>query len=170
MGALIAPFVVAILCNGLFATKGIDANGKEIIMSYGYKYGFLAAAIGMGIGQILFNLLSKKYLLEIGTKPSKESRKPKTELVDGVQKNIVKTPLTTIEKQRITVIVILTFFVIFFWAGFEQAGSSMTLYTDKYINRNFLGWNIPTELFQSVNPFWLQLPLFCWVWLMIAFN
>jgi POT family proton-dependent oligopeptide transporter len=166
MGALIAPFVVAILCNGLFATKGIDANGKEIIMSYGYKYGFLAAAIGMGIGQILFNLLSKKYLLEIGTKPSKESRKPKTELVDGVQKNVVKTPLTTIEKQRITVIVILTFFVIFFWAGFEQAGSSMTLYTDKYINRNFLGWNIPTELFQSVNPLFIVLlaPFFAWFW------
>ena len=37
-----------------------DENGKELI-GYGYKYGFLAAAIGMALGQIIFNLLSKKY-------------------------------------------------------------------------------------------------------------
>ena len=166
LGALIAPFVVAILCNGWFATKGVDADGNEIIMSYGYKYGFLAAAIGMAVGQIIFNLLAKKYLLEIGEKPSKESRQVKTEVIDGVTKNVVKTPLTSIEKQRITVIFILTFFVIFFWAGFEQAGSSMTLYTDKYIDRTLFGWNIPTELFQSVNPAFIVLlaPIFAWFW------
>jgi POT family proton-dependent oligopeptide transporter len=166
LGALIAPFVVAILCNGWFATKGVDADGNEIIMSYGYKYGFLAAAIGMAVGQIIFNLLAKKYLLEIGEKPSKESRQVKTEVIDGITKNVVKTPLTSIEKQRITVIFILTFFVIFFWAGFEQAGSSMTLYTDKYIDRTLFGWNIPTELFQSVNPAFIVLlaPIFAWFW------
>ncbi|MBI1838633.1 MAG: peptide MFS transporter [Flavobacteriia bacterium] len=166
MGALIAPFVVAILCNGWFATKGVDEQGKEIILSYGYKYGFLAAAIGMAIGQILFNLLSKKYLLEIGTKPSKESKLPKTETVNGTQQNIAKVPLTNIEKQRITVIFILTFFVIFFWAGFEQAGSSMTLYTDKYIDRTLFGTTISTELFQSVNPLFIVLlaPFFAWFW------
>ena len=162
MGALIAPFAVAILCNGIFATKGSDGE----ILSYGYKYGFLAAAIGMAIGQILFNLLSKKYLLEIGTKPNKESRKPKTVSVDGVQNGDVKVPLTLVEKQRIAVIFILTFFVIFFWAGFEQAGSSMTLYTDKYIDRSFFNTTISTELFQSVNPLFIVVlaPFFAWFW------
>lgn len=166
MGALIAPFVVAILCNSWFATKGLDENGKEMIMSYGYKYGFLAAAIGMALGQIIFNALSKKYLMEIGEKPSKASRLPETEVVDGVTQAKMKAPLTSIEKQRITVIFILTFFVIFFWAGFEQAGSSMTLYTDKYIDRTLFGWTIPTELFQSVNPLFIVLlaPLFAWFW------
>ncbi len=165
MGALIAPFVVAILCNSWFATKVFDENGKELI-GYGYKYGFLAAAIGMALGQIIFNLLSKKYLLEIGTKPSKESRKPQTEEINGVTTNVAKTPLTKVEKERITVIFILTFFVIFFWAGFEQAGSSMTLYTDKYINRSLFGWTIPTELFQAVNPLFIVVlaPVFAWFW------
>jgi POT family proton-dependent oligopeptide transporter len=162
---LIAPFVIAFLCNSWFATKVFDENGKELI-GYGYKYGFLAAAIGMALGQIIFNLLSKKYLLEIGTKPSKESRKPETQVIDGVTSNVPKTPLTKIEKERIAVIFILTFFVIFFWAGFEQAGSSMTLYTDKYINRSIFGMTIPTELFQAVNPLFIVLlaPIFAWFW------
>jgi POT family proton-dependent oligopeptide transporter len=110
--------------------------------------------------------LSKKYLLEVGERPSKEARTPKKEIVNGVSQNAAKVPLTSIEKQRITVIFILTFFVIFFWAGFEQAGSSMTLYTDHYINRTVFGYTIPTELFQSVNPLFIVLlaPIFAWFW------
>lgn len=160
LGALIAPIVIAILTDDLFATKG--SNGE--IISYGYKYGFLAAAIGMAIGQLLFNWLSSKYLLEIGVEPGakkKDLTADKSELEKATKK-----PLTFEEKQRITVIFILTFFVIFFWAGFEQAGSSMTLYTDKYIDRHFFGWEIPTAIFQSVNPLFIVLlgPIFAWFW------
>ena len=47
--------------------------------------------------------------------------------------------LTKEEKDRISVILVLLFFVTFFWAGFEQAGSTLTLYTDKSINyRQFI--------------------------------
>jgi POT family proton-dependent oligopeptide transporter len=155
-GALLAPLVCGTLAEEWFAVKGADGQ----ILSYGFKYGFLAASIGMAIGQIAFNLLAKKYLLEIGEKPAKEV---KTEVIDAT---VLKKPLSTIEKQRITVIVILTFFVIFFWAGFEQAGSSMTIYTDKYINRELFGWTIPTTYFQSVNPLFIVLlgPIFAWFW------
>jgi POT family proton-dependent oligopeptide transporter len=172
LGALLAPIVVAILCNDLFATKGIGADGKEVIMSYGYKYGFLAAAVGMLIGQIIFNTLAKKYLLEIGEKPNRSKVVDET-VIDqtGVAAETVTTvpvnaPLTTIEKQRMSVIFILTAFIIFFWAGFEQAGSSMTLYTDEYIDRTVGSWTISTELFQSVNPLFIVLlaPLFAWFW------
>jgi POT family proton-dependent oligopeptide transporter len=165
LGALLAPIVVAILCNNLFATKGIGADGKEMIMSFGYKYGFLAAAIGMLIGQIIFNSLAKKYLLEIGEKPQKTDTVEVSEIIDDAQ-NIGKGTLTREEKQRISVIFILTTFIIFFWAGFEQAGSSMTLYTDSYIDRSFGSGEISTELFQSVNPLFIVVlaPLFAWFW------
>ena len=85
---------------------------------------------------------------------------------DGTTQAVVSTPLTSIEKQRITVIVILTFFVIFFWAGFEQAGSSLTLYTDKFIDRQVGGYIIPTTFFQSVNPLFIVAlgPIFAWFW------
>jgi POT family proton-dependent oligopeptide transporter len=169
LGALIAPFVVALLCNEWFAVKGVNENGEPVILAFGYRYGFLAAAIGMALGQLIFNLYAKKYLLEIGTTQDPmflESKKTKNDALDSTASAQEKTPLTTIEKQRIFVIFILTFFVIFFWAGFEQAGSSMTLYTDKYINRHLFGWEIPTELFQSVNPIFIVAlaPVFAWFW------
>jgi len=43
--------------------------------------------------------------------------------------------LVSDEKQRISVIFILAFFVIFFWACFEQAGASLTLFADVQVNR-----------------------------------
>jgi len=155
VGAFIAPLVCGTLAESWFAVK--DASGT--ILSYGFKYGFLAAAIGMFIGQVAFNLLAKKYLVEIGLHAAGKGEKTET----ATQTN---APLTKIEKQRIAVIGILTFFVIFFWAGFEQAGSSLTLYTDKYINRNLFGWEIPTSYFQSVNPLFIVAlgPVFAWFW------
>jgi POT family proton-dependent oligopeptide transporter len=159
LGAFLAPLIAGTLAEEWFAVK--SASGE--IISYGFKYGFLAAAIGMALGQIVFNLLASKYLLEIGTAPAKESAESK---MNSSTENTVATGLSKIEKQRISVIIILTFFVIFFWAGFEQAGSSMTIYTDKYIDRNLFGWVIPTTYFQSVNPLFIVAlgPLFAWFW------
>lgn len=163
LGAFLAPIVVAFLCNDAFAVKSVE-GGKEVI-AYGYKYGFLAAGIGMLLGQIIFNLFAKRYLLEIGTKPGKTETVEISEIIDD-SKNIGKQPLSREEKQRVTVIFILTAFIIFFWAGFEQAGSSMTLYTDKYIDRQLGSWLISTELFQSVNPIFIVAlaPIFAWFW------
>ena len=163
LGAFLAPLIAGTLAEEWFAVK--DATGA--IVSYGFKYGFLAAAIGMALGQVVFNLLASKYLLEIGTAPVKSETVEVSEMADDV-KHLAsdKKGLSREEKQRITVIFILTFFVIFFWAGFEQAGSSMTIYTDKYIDRNFFGWEIPTTYFQSVNPLFIVAlgPLFAWFW------
>jgi len=155
LGALLAPLVVGIFSDHIFATR--DASGA--ILTYGYRYGFLIASIGMLFGQVLFNLLAEKHLGEIGTKPAK--------LESGSAADIEsKKALTKEEKQRMTVIFILTAFVVFFWAGFEQAGSSLSLYTDKFINRTVFGFEIPTSAFQSVNPLFIVLlaPFFAYFW------
>src|SRR6185369_2764461 len=44
--------------------------------------------------------------------------------------------LTKVEKQRIWVIFILCFFVIFFWSAFEQAGASLTFFAEEQTDRN----------------------------------
>ncbi|MGQ0519333.1 peptide MFS transporter, partial [Bacillus sp. D-CC] len=73
-----------------------------------------AACIGMIIGQIVFNLLAPRYLGTAGT--TVVGKKTKN------QPAVEKKPLTKQEKNRTWAIVILTCFVVFFWAGFEQAG------------------------------------------------
>ncbi|RYG40092.1 MAG: MFS transporter, partial [Chitinophagaceae bacterium] len=57
--------------------------------------------------------------------------------------------LTSPEKQRIGVIFIVAFFVIFFWSAFEQAGASLTLFTDRQTDRA-INWNISTYVIYGV--------------------
>ena len=64
---------------------------------------------------------------------------------------ISDTSLTKIERDRIIVIYIVAFFVIFFWAAFEQAGSSLTFIADNQTDRNFFGYNMPPSMVQIFN-------------------
>ena len=61
------------------------------------------------------------------------------------------TSLTKIERDRIFVIYIVAFFIIFFWAAFEQAGSSLTFIADNQTDRSFFGWNMPPSMVQIFN-------------------
>jgi len=69
---------------------------------------------------------------------------------------------------RTIVILLLGFFVIFFWMGFEQAGGTMTLFAAEQTDRHVVaGWEMPASWFQSVNPFFIFLlaPIFSKMWL-----
>ena len=162
LGAMIAPLVIGVVTDNMFATTNEDGS-----ISYGYRYGFLVSGIGMLLGQVIFNLLGPKYLGDLGTKPV--GAVSDTE-VAKVQKSINPETREVLdekqEKQRISVIFILLIFAVFFWAGFEQAGSSLSLYTDKYIDRSIGSFEIPTSWFQSVNPLFIVTlaPLFTLFW------
>ncbi|SMC71817.1 peptide MFS transporter [Moheibacter sediminis] len=64
---------------------------------------------------------------------------------------ISDSALTKVERDRILVIYIISFFVIFFWAAFEQAGSSLTFIADNQTDRNILGWEMPPSMVQIFN-------------------
>jgi POT family proton-dependent oligopeptide transporter len=64
---------------------------------------------------------------------------------------ISDTSLTKVERDRIIVIYIVSFFIIFFWAAFEQAGSSLTFIADNQTDRNFFGWQMPPSMVQIFN-------------------
>ena len=53
-----------------------------------------------------------------------------------------------------------------FWALFEQAGGSINLFTDKFVDRA----GVPASLFQSINPIFIILlaPVFAWLWTALA--
>ena len=68
---------------------------------------------------------------------------------------LLEGSLTKIERDRIFVIYIIAFFVIFFWAAYEQAGASLTLFASEQTDRVILGWEMPASWIQSFNPFFV---------------
>ena len=159
LGAVIAPLIVGLLADNVFATTYVDANGVTQI-THGYRYGFLAASVGVLIGQLLFVFLSNKYLGNIGMEPKGAAKAAETTTEE------VKVPLTRQEKERIAVIFIFFFFAVFFFAGMEQAGASFNLYANKYIDRTIFGREIPTPWLQMINPFFVIIlaPVFAYFW------
>lgn len=155
--AFFAPLICGYLAEDLFRTT-VDG-----VVQYGFRYGFLAAAIGMVIGQVFFNTLGDRYLGDIGKKPAGRSPDPQ-------EAAAANAPLTDKEKQRTAVIIIITCFVVFFWAGFEQAGSSLTLYTDTFVDKHLFGWEVPTSWFQSLNPLFIVIlaPVLSALWVKLA--
>jgi POT family proton-dependent oligopeptide transporter len=72
-------------------------------------------------------------------------------------------------RERLFVVLVLTLFNVLFWAFFEQAGSSISLFTDRNVDRALFDTFIPTAAFQSVNPMFIllfALPFsFLWLYL-----
>jgi proton-dependent oligopeptide transporter, POT family len=56
------------------------------------------------------------------------------------------------QRDRIIVLFILMVFNVVFWACFEQAGSSLTLFADRNVDREIFGWEMPASMTQFFNP------------------
>lgn len=75
--------------------------------------------------------------------------------------------LSVIEKQRVAVIFSVSFFVVFFWSAFEQAGASLTFFAEEQTQRDLGIFTVPASFFSSLNSIYVVLfaPLFAWLWL-----
>ena len=78
--------------------------------------------------------------------------------------------LSTDEKKRIGVIIVLFFGAVVFWAAFEQAPTSLNLFAKEFTNRNLFGIEVPPETLQSVNSFMVIVfsPIFAWLWVYLS--
>ena len=65
-------------------------------------------------------------------------------------------------RDRIFAIIFLIALQPVFWGLFEQAGGSLNLFTDRFVDRG----GVPPSLFQSINPIYIILlgPVFAWLW------
>ena len=110
---------------------------------FGWKSGFIVAGIGMVISLIMQISLAQSWLGDIGREPSaiRELARQKSHRKE--------------EFDRIKVILVMSVFTIVFWAGFEQAGGLMNIYTQQYTDRMIGGFEIPAAWFQSLNPFFI---------------
>ncbi len=78
--------------------------------------------------------------------------------------------LSALEKKKVSVIFVVSFFVIFFWSAFEQAGASLTFFAEEQTNRTLGSYTIPSSFFQSLNSTFVVAfaPLFAWLWLKLG--
>ncbi len=113
---------------------------------YGWHYGFGLAGIGMFLGLVQY-YIGQKHLKHVGNFLGASKNKE--------EKELMKKPLTKIEKDRVAVLLISFLLVIVFWGAFEQAGGLMNIYTKYKTNRIFMGWEIPATWFQSLNAFFI---------------
>lgn len=73
--------------------------------------------------------------------------------------------LTPVERDRIIVMFIVAFFVMFFWAAFEQAGSSLTFIADQQTDTHVFGIDLPPSSIQNANSIFIVLLAFPFSWL-----
>ena len=73
------------------------------------------------------------------------------------------------DQKKVGVIAILFVFSCLFWSGFEQAGSTLNLFAERFTDRTIMGWEIPAGYFQSINSMFIIIfaPFFgsLWIWL-----
>ncbi|EIO3981600.1 peptide MFS transporter [Vibrio vulnificus] len=120
----------------------------SVTTEFGWKAGFVAAGIGMLISLMMQMALAQSWLGDIGREPA-----AKRDL--AIKKSAQKEALTKEEVDRIKVILVMSLFTIVFWAGFEQAGGLMNIYTQQYTDRMIGSFEIPAAWFQSLNPFFI---------------
>jgi POT family proton-dependent oligopeptide transporter len=207
MGINLGAFIAPLAC-GFFGDTGRPQD---------FRWGFLAAGIGMVLSLVVFVWLKSRLLVtptgeQIGAAPN-TARQTTAQQTDGASGSstgslvtwiaviavlfgvlykvakidligsfifsltvagpgyiISDRSLSSVEKARIWVIYIIAFFVIFFWAAFEQAGASLTYFAEEQTQRELFGSTIPASYFQSINAVAIVLlaPLFVTLWTMLG--
>lgn len=173
-----------------------------LVLKYGWHSGFIVAAIGMAIGQLIF-MFGKKYLGNAGLYPQgRTSSKPLSKVFYGilfigvlacigicqlafhypeitnyiveaaaVMVSLVvifflmKEPVLQRKKMIASLVLIIISFA--FWAFYNQAFTSLTLFADRNMTHHMLGFTLDAEATQFFNPFFIILlsPVLSRLWI-----
>lgn len=84
----------------------------------------------------------------------------------GIAYAIASNTKGKLQWSRVVVIIVLCFFNIFFWAGYEQVGGTLNLFAKEHVNLNMGSWQIPVTAFQSISAIAIVVfaPLFSILW------
>ena len=179
MGINLGAFIAPLVCGYL---------GQRI----GWHWGFGAAGVGMTLGIVQY-VMGGSRLRGAGLLRERPANAPT--LWAGVGMSLLATAVALyllfdyrlvlvvvaaagffvwlasqaapgVERKRVLAIMVLFVFASLFWAGFEQAGSSLNLFADRLTRTSLLGWSFPSSWFQTVQPLFIILmaPVFAALW------
>ncbi|MEL6112531.1 MAG: peptide MFS transporter [Pseudomonadota bacterium] len=80
------------------------------------------------------------------------------------------TKLAGIERDRMLAAIYFVLAQIPFWALFEQAGSSLNLFTARLVDRTIFGMSVPAPIFQFLNAGYIVVfaPIIAWIWVALG--
>jgi POT family proton-dependent oligopeptide transporter len=137
-----------------------------------WHIGFASAGIGMAFGVTQY-ILGRKRLLPAVERLASQPRA--TVGPDAVARSVPESQggllgFSTTEWKRIGAIVILFVVATLFWGAYEQAGSTLTLFADRYTRLEVMGFSFPSSWFQTVQPICVILlaPVFAWLWIRLG--
>ena len=128
-----------------------------------WHVGFACAGVGMIFG--LAQYIIGKHRLQ----PALEKlAKKKNEVAYAVSQG--KTTTETGAAQRLMAVVIFFVFASLFWGTYEQAGSTLNLFADRYTRLSLFGFSFPSSWLQSVQAGWVIVlaPVMAWIWIRLG--
>lgn len=126
--------------------------------------GFACAGVGMVFGVIQY-VLGKKKLA-----PAIERLCVKRESPNRQKPAPAAGGFTPEEWKRIAAIFVLFVFASLFWGAYEQAGSTLNLFGDRYTRTTIFGFAFPSSWYVSVQAFFVIVlaPVMGWLWLRLG--
>ena len=123
----------------------------------GWHIGFAAAAVGMTLGLIQY---------VAGREPLKAAQNVRAQAARTAASGVGGGALTTTDYRRLGAVVIFFVFAAVFWGAYEQAGSTLNLFADRYTRLSVAGFTFPSSWFQSVPALFVIIfaPIFAWMW------
>jgi len=152
LGAFLGPIIAGRIA------EGID-----------WHLGFACAGFGMLLGLAQY-VLGRRHLQPAIERiaAQKAARRAADATAAGGQGG--RSPLTTDDWRRISAVFVLFIFASLFWGAYEQAGSTLTLFADRYVHLELLGLKLYASWFVSVQAAFVILlsPLFAWLWVRLG--
>ena len=131
-----------------------------------WHIGFASAGVGMTLGLVQY-VMGKNRLRTPAITPRASTGKPVEHIAVGQMSSTDRTGgFTVAEWKRMGAIVIFFLVAILFWGAYEQAGSTLNLFADRYTRLEVFGFSFPSSWFQSVQPIFVitLAPVFAWMW------
>ncbi|HSD30997.1 MAG TPA: peptide MFS transporter [Gemmatimonadales bacterium] len=147
LGALIGPLIAGALAQKV-----------------NWHLGFAVAGIGMVLGLIQY-VVGRRHLEPGLARLAAQTTNPARAAIDSGPPRF-----TAQEWKRIAVVFILFIFASVFWGAYEQAGSTLNLFGDRYSNNVVLGFAFPSSWYVSVQAGFVILlsPVFAWLWVKLG--
>ena len=126
--------------------------------------GFAAAGVGMAIGLVQYWFGRQRLA------PGLERIAAEKAARRAATAAAATPPMTADDWKRVGAIVVFFIFATIFWSAYEQAGSTLNLFADRYTRLSIAGFSFPSSWFQSVQPIFVILlaPVFAWLWLRLG--